>query len=341
MVSLLSPKFGWYSTSTLQSPDEVVRYAIIAEKSGFTSVWHNDHSLLCQAPPSTDKDLTPDVYVILATIAANTKKIRIGPCVTDPFRRHPFITAQTVATLDYLSNGRAVLGIGAGHQSMLSPFGMKLEHPIQRLREAIEVIRNLWIRNDADYDGEFYKLHFDPPLYPNLCSLVRQKPHPPIYVGSLSGSKLRELAGEVAQGFLPYLCPPRLYCKWVNDIKSGAEKAGRVFREVDTCAFVNVALSDNYSLAKKESEKLRESAVGYSYLFGSELGYEPVNEAKEVPFELIEELAAIGSAEECIDKIEEYVKAGAQHILIRKIIPSGYREMFRVFKEKVIPSFSG
>jgi phthiodiolone/phenolphthiodiolone dimycocerosates ketoreductase len=345
----MTVKFGWYPTSIWHSPDEVVRYAVIAEKSGFSSVWHNDHSVLCPAPPSTEKDLTPDVYVILSTIAAKTKKIMMGPGVSDPFRRHAFIIAQTIATLDYLSNGRALLGIGAGHPDLLSPFGIKVVHSMQRLREAVELMKILWTKKEPDFSGKFYKLQFSAPLYPNLCSAIVQKPHPPIYIGSLSGKKMREMTGEVAQGYFPYLCPPRLYSKWMEDIKRGAERGGRSFNDIDTCAFVNVALSDDYSIAKKEAEKLKESVVGYSYLFGSELGYEPINagaryesvsKAKEAPFELVEELTAIGSAEDCIEKIEEYVEAGAKHIVIRKVTPKGYEKIFRIFKEKIIPHFS-
>jgi alkanesulfonate monooxygenase SsuD/methylene tetrahydromethanopterin reductase-like flavin-dependent oxidoreductase (luciferase family) len=269
--------------------------------------------------------------------------------VTDPFRRHPFITAQAIATLDYLSGGRALLAIGAGHEDLLSPFGIKFENPLARLREAIALMKLLWTRKDADYNGRFYRLSFRPPMYPNLSSAIIQKPYPPIYIGSLSGRRMRELTGEIAQGFFPYLCPPRLYRKWVDDIKVGAKKSGRSIDQIDTCAFLNIAFSENHAAARKEAEKLRESIIGYPYLFGPELGYEPLpaqaryeahSLSRRAPFELVEELAAIGSAKDCIDKVEEYVKAGAKHILVRKVTPKRYRELFEMIKTRVMPCFS-
>ena len=141
------------------------------EELGYDSAWWADH-LMAWIPESI---WTPDIAEVaafrdtphvffdaLCTIAVaawSTKRILLGPAVTETFRRHPAVLAQAFLTLDHLSKGRVILGIGAGEGENVTPYGIKWYKPVDRLEEAIKIIRLLW-ENDkkVDFDGKFWKL---------------------------------------------------------------------------------------------------------------------------------------------------------------------------------------
>src|SRR5436309_12247248 len=105
-----------------------------------------------------DERFFREVYALLALAAARTTRIRLGPCVTDPFSRHPALTAMAIATLDEISGGRAVLGIGAG-VSGFAELGIERKKPPRAIREAIEVIRTLLRGEEVDFHGEVIQFH--------------------------------------------------------------------------------------------------------------------------------------------------------------------------------------
>lgn len=118
----------------------------------------------------------------------------MGTCVTDPLRRHPAVTAQLAITLDLISNGRAILGIGAGEAFHLNPYGIAWERPISRLEEAVRVIKKLWSEDFADYNGVFFKLKRAVVIKKSV-----QKPYPPIWIGAMRPRALR-VVGVLGDG---------------------------------------------------------------------------------------------------------------------------------------------
>src|SRR5580700_9123560 len=108
----------------------LVERAKLAEASGYDTVW------------LADERFYREVDACLALFAANTTRVRLGPCVTDPFVRHPALTAMAIATIDEISDGRAVLGIGAGI-SGFAELGIRPQKPARAIRESIELIRAL------------------------------------------------------------------------------------------------------------------------------------------------------------------------------------------------------
>ena len=148
-------KFGVYVSSARKNPFEVVEQGIAAERAGFDSFWFPDHFI--------DDNIYiehSETWTVLTAVGLKTKDILIASGVTDHLRRHPSATAHILATLDVLTSGRTILGIGAGEKMNLTPFGIDWTKPVAKLREAVQVILRLWSsspRNPVDYDGEFYK----------------------------------------------------------------------------------------------------------------------------------------------------------------------------------------
>ncbi len=141
------------------------------EETGYASLWWADH-LMGWIPESI---WTPDIinvaayqktphfffeaYTTIAVAAWNTERVKLGTSVTETFRRHPAVLAQSFLTLDHLSKGRVILGIGAGEGENVIPYGIEWNKPVSRLEEAITIIKLLW-KNDkkVDFDGNFWKL---------------------------------------------------------------------------------------------------------------------------------------------------------------------------------------
>ncbi|MFH1267397.1 MAG: LLM class flavin-dependent oxidoreductase, partial [Planctomycetota bacterium] len=128
------------------SPERLVTLAQFAEAHEFEHLWYADEKFF------------RDPYVGLTYVSQHTSRIKLGICVTDPYTRHPALTAMAMATLAELAGGRGVLGIGAGF-SCLQAMGLKQTKPPTALREAIELIRQLWAGGTVTYQGETVAFH--------------------------------------------------------------------------------------------------------------------------------------------------------------------------------------
>src|SRR5271155_2246141 len=117
--------------------------ARLAEACGFDAVW------------LADERFYREVYAVLAQVALATRRVRLGPCVTDPFVRHPALTAMAIATLDEISDGRAMLGLGAG-VSGFAELGIRPSKPPRAIRESIDLIRALLRGEQVDVGGEVF-----------------------------------------------------------------------------------------------------------------------------------------------------------------------------------------
>jgi len=183
----------------------------IARLLGAKAIWVPDH-FMGFAPkwmwtPETvpvanivhSMDALFDPIPMLTYAAMKHRSVWVGTSVTEPIRRHPMSLAQTFVTLDHLSSGRAVLGIGNGLRENTEPYGLDCEKRVARLEESLELIRLLWNSRGRpiDFDGRFWTLRdavFDLPLY-------RNKP-PRLFVGAHFPRMLR-LCGRYADGWLP------------------------------------------------------------------------------------------------------------------------------------------
>src|ERR1700739_1113181 len=165
---------------------QLVERARLAEAYGYSVVW------------VADERFYREVYCCLGQLAAHTAKVLLGPCVTDPFARHPALTAMAMATLDEISGGRAILGIGAGI-SGFAELGIDRSKPALAIREAIELIRALLRGETVDSRGEVVafdhgRLRFAPP-----------RPAAPVYLAS-NGPLGQRVAAEMADGVIMEAC---------------------------------------------------------------------------------------------------------------------------------------
>jgi 5,10-methylenetetrahydromethanopterin reductase len=183
-------------------------HARLIEELGFGTLWY------------ADERFYREPYVGLAACAVVTERLRLGTGVTDPFTRHPALTAAAIASLDELSHGRAVLGLGAGISGYHN-LGITLERPAKRLREAIHILRGLLAGERVTYDGETLSirngaLKFEP-----------YRTDVPIVLAG-DGPRVLQLAGEVADAAMVAHCAsPRILASKLQSVRQGQARANR------------------------------------------------------------------------------------------------------------------
>jgi 5,10-methylenetetrahydromethanopterin reductase len=209
----------------------LIERARLAEANGYEAVW------------VADERFYREVYSCLGQIAAHTRKVLLGPCVTDPFARHPALTAMAIATLDEISGGRAVLGIGAGI-SGFAELGISRTKPARAIREAIELIRALLRGESVDYHGEVIafdrgRLSFTPP-----------RADIPIYVAS-NGSLGQRVAAGLADAVIMEACASTAEVRAFRDaVAVSVRKAGRDPQSLRIAARLNTCLAANGRAAR-------------------------------------------------------------------------------------------
>ena len=294
--------------------DEIVDFALLAEKLGLDSVWMSDH-LMYTVP---DKG-SLEVFASLSAVAARTKNIIIGTKVVCAPFRHPSLLAKTGATLDIISNGRFVLGVGAGwFKTEFEAFGFPFDKKASVTREAVEIVKMLWEKPTVNYDGKFFKIK-DASCLPKPL----QKPHPPIWVGS-SGPRMLKLTAELGDGWVIPNPTVEEYRQKLGIIKEHAEKIGRKSEEIEAGYYAYASLSSSSKEAWKTAEE--QILSERRRVLGAGLSLKNLGK-----------ICVVGNPDEWVSRIEEYVKVGAEHIIV-KIVPTN-RENLRLFAEKVIPYF--
>lgn len=205
---------------------------------------HSTQDLLCMAQECeaagfetfyfADERFYMETYSSLTLCATLTRKIGLGPGVTDPYSRHPALTAMAIGTLDHFSDGRAVLGLGAG-SSGFKQLGIKRVHPAQAVREAVQVIRGLLAGERVTLEGQVFRikeaqLNFAP------------RGPVPIIVAS-NGQLIVQVAGEVGDGLISssVLTEPRL-SEVREYLERGLARAGRKRSQLSVWSRLNIAV---------------------------------------------------------------------------------------------------
>ena len=150
-------EFEFGAPGTIMPPaDKAVEFARRAEADGYESIWWPSHLMGWHPESVWTEDITPlakfqpnphtyfDPLVMMGVAGAVTEKIRVGVVVTDILTHHPAVLAQTALTLDHVTKGRAILGLGSGEQLNVEPYGMEWDKPVGHLDEALDVMRLLW-----------------------------------------------------------------------------------------------------------------------------------------------------------------------------------------------------
>jgi F420-dependent oxidoreductase-like protein len=176
----LEPRFGLFLSQANQSWDEVLESFQLAEELGFDHAWLVDHLLDTDGPPNHP---CHEAWTLLAAIAAKTERIRLGVLVTSNTFRHPAVLAKQAVTVDHISRGRLILGLGSGwHEDEHRRYGIDLPAPaerVDRLEEAVQLISALMGAERTTFEGLHYRLR-DAPLEPKPI----QKPRIPLLIAA-------------------------------------------------------------------------------------------------------------------------------------------------------------
>lgn len=242
--------------------EAAIAAAAAREADGFDAVWWADHllhwfplgiwtpDLVPQAAASPNPHTWMDPVPIIAAAASRTSTVTLGIGVTDLVRRNPASLAQTALTLDHVTGGRFVLGVGTGEDLNLEPYGMTNPTPMQRLEEGLEVMRLLM--NDAgpvDYQGKVFRLD---------GAFMGVRPFgdapPPVWVAAHRPRGLA-VAGRLGDGWLPLATDPAGYAQMLAQVRDAQRAAGRPEDAVTAGAYCRVVVADS-------AEEAREVVLG-------------------------------------------------------------------------------
>jgi F420-dependent oxidoreductase-like protein len=258
-------------------------------------------------------------------IAAFTKRIKIGCGIVNVYSRTPALIGQAAATVDQLSGGRFLLGLGSsGHLVIQNWHGLAYERPLRRLREYLEIVRLVTSGERVNYDGEMFhlrgfKLQF-PPVRPRL----------PIYVASLAPASVRQ-TGELADGWNPVYLDPASLPRFRAELAAGAARAGRAVSAIEVAPQVCVLVTDDPARARRLAagqiaHYICRMGVHYARHIGAQGYAEEVAHiqrahatgediAAAVHDRLIDALAIVGPEVECRARLEEYAAAGVDQVV--------------------------
>jgi len=303
--------FGVQLAPENASYEEIVRTVRLVEELGYDHVWLNDHFM----PVLGDKDgANFESWTLLAALAAETERIRLGILVSGNTYRHPAVLAKMATTVDHVSRGRLNFGIGAGweefeHKAYGIPFFTAKERSL-RLGEALEVITRLWDDDHPSFAGRYYSLS-QAPFAPKPV----QRPHPPIVVGGQGKQWIMPLVARFADEWNATVgLSPADIRERVDAMRAECERLGRRPCVRTVSAFLPLANITSIPLA------------GPATRLGARL--------------LVDERAAVsvlaGSAEDIQARIREYVDAGVTSVVITTR-PAINHDLMRRFARDVVP----
>ncbi len=298
-----------------------------AEEYGYDSAW-------------TAEAYGSDAATPLAWFASQTSTIKIGSAIFQIPGRTPGNAAMTATTLDNISNGRFMMGLGSsGPQVAEGWHGQPFAKQIQRTREYIEILRKMFAREYVEYDGEIYKLPLPDGLgKPLKLMLPPIQERIPIFLAAI-GPKNTQLAGELCDGWLPYLYGPE-HADYLNEnLKIGADRAGRSLDEIQISPSVFAATGDEDVAALRD--KIRPMIALYVGGMGargknfynnlvSAYGFEDdaktiqdfyldkkyAEAAAAVPDALVDRVSLVGGRDQIADRVKAYKEIGVDNLMI-------------------------
>jgi probable F420-dependent oxidoreductase len=276
--------------------DELVDLVQLVDRCGYDSIWTGDH--LAFAIPILDPLLQ------LAQAAVASRRLLLGTGVYLLPLRHPAPVAKQAATLDLMSEGRLIFGVGVGGEfpREYALAGVPLNERGPRLAEGIAVLRKLWSGAPVAHEGKFYS-------FPEVLMLPApwQAGGPPIWCGGRSEAALKR-AGRLADGWMSYVVTPKAFGDGVATIAAAAEAAGRRLERFGTSHLLFTRLDVTYEKALEEAT--RTLSVRYAMDFRK----------------AAERYCALGPAPQIAERIRDFHAAGARHIVLDLVGPYEERD---------------
>ena len=283
----------------------VRRWTKRAEELGFQSLW-------------TQEQIIGDVPILepvtlLSYMAAITEKVQLGTSVMVAPLRNPVQLAKALGSLDIMSGGRLIVGLGLGERlDDYSPFGFTSDRRVRRFVEIVEVMKALWTEKEAQYLGQFWQLE-GTEMEPKPV----QKPYPPIWMGALDPRALRRAVRHVDGWMGAGASSPDQFADAVGLLRTYLEEAGR-----DPATF---AVSKRVYVAIDNDERRAENRL--RQWFGPR--YKDADMAARV--------SVWGSTSRCTEKLAEFFDAGAQMIMLNPVFD--HMEHLEALAQEVLPNF--
>lgn len=322
------------------NPKAIKTVARRAEELGYDALWVHDFiawttfqdstHVSCGSLESVEASDSPPIFYEslsnLAFLSAATERIRLGVAVLCLPFRNPIIAAKQVATIDNLSEGRLILGIGVGaakvtHNVDFEVLGVSRTDKYARTKDYLGAMQAVWAGGTAGYQGQFVSFP-ETEFYPTPV----QKPHPPVWVGG-GGPKSVEIAAEYATGWLPPWVSPDQYPGKTAELQCLAAEKGRGDVDFDIATEVYVCVARTSEAAHKNSART--------------LGVLPQGFAEDATADAVADAGLIGSAEEVREKLHRYVDAGVKHYEMKFVYHTidDLLEQLQLFQEEIASDF--
>lgn len=299
----------------------VLRTAQIADDLGYHSIW-------------IPEAWAYEQFQLLAEVAVATKRLKLATGIANVFSRSPGLLAMSAATLDEISEGRAILGLGTSGKLVIENFhGVPYEKPLTRLRETVNILRALWRgeRLSPELSTLMDLRHFKLEMKPLRADI-------PIYIASLQEKAIREV-GQVGDGWVPTFWPYSHFKDGLKMLAEGAREAGRDPSKIELAPFVAIIPLDDANMARQMIKPLVSFYIGgmgtYYHALFSRYGFKDNADqvrdlynagnrkeaAAAVSDELIDSIAICGSVDHCRDKMDEWAANGVGTFLMN--LPTG------------------
>jgi probable F420-dependent oxidoreductase len=297
------PNIGlaWVNPAPLTKPENVRNFAKKCEVMGCHSMWVIDRIAYDNLEP----------LAVLAAAASTTERIRLGTSVLLGNTRHPVHLAKTIATLDFISNGRITIGLGFGSREPdYKAVAIPYEHRGSRAVEQVQLMKRLWTEDNVTHKGQFFNVE-------NLTVGPRpiQKPHPPLWTGGSAEVALKR-AGTWANGFISGSAAIETFHTTWDKIASYAAAAGRDSKEIEKASLAFMAINDDKAKAVKTVED-------YTMRYYGRI---------RTP---VEPVSIVGSGAQCAEKIKYFFSKGIDTLIIGVADPDP--RQLDLFGEKVLP----
>jgi probable F420-dependent oxidoreductase len=267
------------------SPSQITTLARRVEEVGFDSIFVGDH-VSFHVP-------IIESLTLLSYLAASTERVSLGTAVYLMPLRHPTTTAKVTATVDTLSEGRLIFGIGVGGEfpPEFDAVGVPVAERGTRTDEAIEIVRRLWSEDRVEHEGRHFSLS---PV--SIAPKPVQPGGPPIWVGGRRAPAFRR-AGRLANGYISHMTDAKRYATNLAAIADAAREAGRTPLPFGTAALLFTALDDVYERALDRAAKILQRVYN-------------------VPFrDAAARYCLLGRPEDCLEQLQHFVDAGCRHVL--------------------------
>lgn len=293
-------------------PGEDLAFLPRLEELGFDSVWTSEH-ILFYGP-------TLDATVVLGAFAAKTSRIKLGSAIVLLPLRNPTVMAKAAATIDVLSSGRLLLGIGVGGEfpKEFEATGVPVNERGARANEAIRVMKQLWTEDDTSFHGRWTRFE---------AVTMRPKPPqpggPPIIVAGRSEAAMRR-AARLGDGYMPYLFTPERFAAAKQTIEQEAERRGR-----DLTGF-HWTVYQFTSVAQTYDEAHERAIVSLSRQYNQDFTA------------IAARYCALGTVEQAAERLRAFVAAGARHLILAPIAPPGaLHEHLDWYARELLPAVKG